>query len=128
MAKTWRDRLGAEIKRQGRSYREVSLSAGLGETYVSELFRSGKDATIGNLQKVCETLGVSFTYITAGVRLTPDVEKVLAQIASVSDEQRALLGAQFQEDGPSEPAAPPQRPEQQKPAAKKPRARSASRS
>ena len=52
----WRKRLEQEIERQGRSMKEVSLAAGLGETYVRDAIRRGR-GKFENLGKIASVLG-----------------------------------------------------------------------
>jgi len=52
----WRKKLENEIARQGREMKEVSLAAGLGETYVRDAIKRGR-GKLENLMKVADVLG-----------------------------------------------------------------------
>jgi transcriptional regulator with XRE-family HTH domain len=108
MATGWRDRLEKAVKDSGRSYRDISLAAGLGESYVSELFRKDIDPTLGKLQAICDELGVSFTFITQGVRITPEMEELLGVWATLSAGARDALVRQSHAErgGADAPPAP----------------------
>lgn len=58
-AHEWRDRLAAKIAETGRSKRDISRAAGLGPNYVSQLFREGRDPTLGSLAAIAAELNVS---------------------------------------------------------------------
>lgn len=85
----WRDRLRKALG--NRSMRSVSLKAGLGPSYVHEILKTTKDPSIVNLQKICEVLGVSFTYISVGVVLSPEQERLAQIYLSLSEADRELF-------------------------------------
>lgn len=91
MTGDWRGRLQAEIDKRGISYRRLSLDAGLGEAYVSELYRLGKDPTIGSLTKIAETLNVSVAYLMTGADVSREGEEFLAILAELPDAEREAL-------------------------------------
>lgn len=84
----WRDRLDAAIKNSGRSDRSLSLEAGLGENYVQQMRTKGKMPGADALIKLCETLGVSVTYIFSGAKMTPEEEEMLVLFSSLDDAQK----------------------------------------
>lgn len=53
----WRKRLTAELEAQGRDMKEVSLSAGLGETYIRDALKRGRGGKLDNLSKIAVALG-----------------------------------------------------------------------
>lgn len=79
----WRGRLAAAIAKSGRSEREISLSAhppgkaSLGPGYVHSILKVGKDPTVGNLQAICDAVGVSIYYVLGGFDITPEREEFL---------------------------------------------------
>ena len=97
MATDWRARLKQSVSDSGRSLRDISLSAGLGETYLSDNLRRDKMPKIETLRAVCDELGVSLTYILTGAHVSPEVERALTALASVSDEKRSQLLPRSQE-------------------------------
>jgi transcriptional regulator with XRE-family HTH domain len=118
----WRDRLLVEIKkpRQGRpsgySLRELSLAAGRGPSYVSELLR-GKEPKVANLESVCDVLGTSVSYILTGTDLTRDGEELLRAYTRLGEAERDGLLKMFRAMGASldaEPTAPAPSPERDK--------------
>lgn len=56
MANDWRKRLTDEIVRQKRDMKEVSLAAGLGETYIRDALKRGRGGKVENLQKIAVAL------------------------------------------------------------------------
>lgn len=92
---TWKKRLQAVIKRQGRSMREVSISAGLSDGYLFTVFRTQPKPvtpTVDVLLKLCDTLGVSPSEILEGYKIDLKTETLLRTWAEMSDdEQTAVL-------------------------------------
>ena len=73
----WRSRLTDALKASGRSMRDVSLACGLAPGYLFGILKEGKEPTVENAMKVCRELGVSFSYVTLGVSMTPEQEELL---------------------------------------------------
>ena len=90
-ASDWRARLSAAIEADARSYRDLSLKAGLGENYVVQMKRSGKTPTIDKFLALCSTLGVSPVYILTGAYLDRDAEELLGLWAKAQPAQRDAL-------------------------------------
>lgn len=84
----WKARLEAEIKRQNRSMRDVSLKAGKGPGYVHSILVGGKDPTIDNMIDVCNALGVSLSHILYGINASPETEEILALLEEASPGHR----------------------------------------
>jgi transcriptional regulator with XRE-family HTH domain len=92
MPKQWRVRLRAAIQRSGKPMYQVSVEAGLGKTYVSELFRKKKEPTIGPLQRICAVLGVTTSSIMEGIELTPNTQRIVQLVSVMTpEEQEAFL-------------------------------------
>lgn len=66
MANDWRTRLQHEIARQERDMKEVSLTAGLGATYIRDALKRGRGGKIENLQKIAKALGKPPNWLIAG--------------------------------------------------------------
>lgn len=60
---SWRQKLADEIERQGREMKELSIAAGLGETYVRDAIKRGR-GKIENLIKIAAELGYPAEWIT----------------------------------------------------------------
>jgi transcriptional regulator with XRE-family HTH domain len=71
--------------------RAISLAAGQSESYVWEMLNKNKEPTIGPLQRVCSVLGVTLTYITEGIEITPESERILRAVARMPPEQRVAF-------------------------------------
>lgn len=88
----WRKRLDDAVKASGRSRRAVSLAAGLAPNYLHTLLGAPqKEPTIGNLQRVCQTLNVALGWIIQGISLDPQTEELLRLAADLTPEQRGHL-------------------------------------
>lgn len=61
------DRLQQALDRSGRSARDVSLRAGLGSTFISELFRNpDRSPTIAKMEAIARALGVDPAWLISG--------------------------------------------------------------
>jgi transcriptional regulator with XRE-family HTH domain len=89
----WWSRLTAEIgkaKAAGRAYREISVDAGLGVNYVSQMLSKGKMMPGAEaVRRLCKTLGVSITYLFTGADMDPEMEEMLSLLAALPPEVRA---------------------------------------
>lgn len=86
--RTWRDRLAEAIERSGKSYRRISLDAGLGATYVYDVLEIGKEPTVDRLLKVIEQIGGGSIYILHGIKISPEEEEVLKTYSRLNESQR----------------------------------------
>jgi transcriptional regulator with XRE-family HTH domain len=59
----WRVRLEEAIERDGRSFREISLAAGLSHGYLHGILRGSKEPTLDRFVRLCGVLQVSTTSI-----------------------------------------------------------------
>jgi len=65
--KTWRDRIADLVKPKGKlEAKAVSLKAGLGATFVSDLINKGRTPSVENFVAVAEALGVSPLFLVYG--------------------------------------------------------------
>lgn len=87
----WLDRLRDAVKADGRSLRDVSLSAGLGPNYLSELLGKDKEPGINKLERLCRELNVSLAYVLTGLQVTPEDEEKLALLAELPEEDAATV-------------------------------------
>lgn len=90
-AEKWRERLVQAIESDGRSFRAISLAAGLGPNYVNQLVQEGRGPTASALIKLLAALNVSPTHIITGAEMTPDHDEFLAILMALSPERRAKL-------------------------------------
>jgi lambda repressor-like predicted transcriptional regulator len=90
-SEAWRDRLAAEIDRQGRSMRSVSKDAGLGAGYLHGVLKDGKDMTVGNMIQVASVLDVSLVYLLLGLDVTPETVEVVQALEGNPARRKALL-------------------------------------
>lgn len=87
----WRQRLAAALEQKGMSKRRASLDSGNGPGYVHGILNEGKDPTIDKLTSLCETLGVSATYILYGIDVTPEDEKILTPLKDNPDAREGII-------------------------------------
>lgn len=87
----WLARLKKAIEVDGRSMRAISLAAGLGANYLSEVIRNGKEPGVEKMMRICEAMNVSFTSIVTGVELDADAESYLRMLANLSPSERRSL-------------------------------------
>jgi len=87
----WLDRLRGALERDGRSARAVSIAAGFGPNYLSELLNSQKEPGIDKVMRLCKELNVAPGYIVTGVDLSAQGEEYAANFASLPPDQQAIL-------------------------------------
>ena len=87
----WRKRLQTAIKRDGRSLRQISIAAGMSESYLWQLFNKNREPTISPLQALARELGTSMMYLMEGYDLTPEGKRFLKLCEGFSTEQRQVL-------------------------------------
>lgn len=95
----WFVRLRSEIKRRHdldrkkNSYRNMSLSANLGENYINQLMKSQgrKNPQIAELIKLCDYLDLSLVYVLTGVEMSQREEQFHKMWADLDDETQQQL-------------------------------------
>ncbi len=93
MTELWRERLIEVIEADPRSLRAISLEAGLGPNYVTQMINENKGPTAAALVKLAETLHVSVTFIFTGAEMTQADEDLLKLAAKMDEvEKTHLLG------------------------------------
>jgi len=107
--RNWRNRLIEAIKNDERSYRALSLEAGLGPNYVNQLLApNSRGPTAAALIKLLNALKVSPTYIITGAPLSPETEELLDLVGRMTPESREKLIAFLRsEQVPSRDTKPP---------------------
>lgn len=69
MKSGWFERLVEVIEADDREYKAISQAAGLGQNYVQQLVKDGKDPTIGKFLAIMDVLGERhIEYIMTGAR------------------------------------------------------------
>jgi hypothetical protein len=92
MIEGWKDRLEEMLKADGRSLRAISLKAGTGPNFLSQMFKDGKDPSFPKLASVLDVLGSTATlYVTSGMRLTPEAEAFIRVALSLDDRGKRIV-------------------------------------
>ncbi len=109
MESGWRRRLKEMADSDGRSARQISLDAGCGPNYLSEMLKD-KDPTVGKLLDILAELGgASLFYVLTGLRLTerdvPFLEAVLRTPSDLRGPILHILNARLEDRSPE--ALPP---------------------
>lgn len=91
MVQSWKDRLAKAIDDDGRSMRAISLKAGTGPNYLSEVFSKDKVPGVDKLLKLSAELNVSATFILTGSEVSPESEEMLSILAALPPEERATM-------------------------------------
>lgn len=114
MTDGWFRRLLEAIDADGKSKRQLSLDAGLGPNFVSQMITSGKEPGIQKVQAILSCIGESTAvYVMTGIKIDSDGLEMLRGYTSLSpaDQKnfksllRSLAGsgdAPTQSDGPQD--------------------------
>ena len=85
-------RLKEAVAADPRSLRQLSLDAGLGENYVQQMLRDGKDPTVDKLEALLETLGKGdMFYVLTGLRVRPQDLSFLQLVLSAPESLRGAI-------------------------------------
>lgn len=87
----WRARLEAAILDSGKSMRAICIEAGLGNSYLHGVLRSGKDPTIDRLMAVCEAIPADPMHILLGLDASPGDMKILRALQTNPARRNAIL-------------------------------------
>jgi len=91
--KALRNRLEAAIANDGRSLREISKAAGLGENYLNQLLKDGKTPRVDSLLKIARALNSSFYWLVEGVDVSPDAEEIARKVIQLPPAEREAVMA-----------------------------------
>lgn len=92
MTDKWEDRLRECVERDRRSMRAISIAAGKGENYVSQLLKDRGGARLSDLLPLLETLGPSARiYVLTGLNIEPSDVALVEAIAAMPEDARANL-------------------------------------
>lgn len=89
--KNMRQRLMQALEERGISMRKASLDAGFSETFVHGIIKLGRDPGIDNLTKLCETHGISLSYIIFGHEISAEAEEILVLFQEKPSRRQAIL-------------------------------------
>lgn len=96
MTVDWRKRLQAELEAQERDMKEVSVAAGLGDTYIRDALKRGRGGKIENLRKIAKALGRPENWLISGPLVdsfdpdAPDDEPMPEDAAAADAARRAV--------------------------------------
>jgi DNA-binding phage protein len=76
-----------------RSMSSISMDAGFGRNYVSQLIKLRRMPKLGTLEKLCQVLGVAPAWVLFGEEFTPEDEDTIRRIQALPRSKRALLKA-----------------------------------
>ena len=85
---TWRDRLRARVDAGGRSMRDISLSAGLSESYLFSVLKKRKDPTMRSIILIMQELETPIVSLFEAADKTQERRR-LQQIAEHADARSA---------------------------------------
>lgn len=87
----WRERIEAAIQKDGRSYREVSLAAGLSHGYVHGILKDDKEPTLDRFIRLCQVLNLSVSYALLGANISRQAETLISAIEENPQARDAIL-------------------------------------
>ena len=89
MDTNWFPRLLEVIAADPRSKRQLSKDAGLGDNYVQQMIKNGKQPGAENLQSLLDALGYSqMIYILTGIQIAPEDEAAVKALLSLKPATR----------------------------------------
>lgn len=84
MNRDWFPRLLAVIEKDPRSKRKLSQDAGLGDNFVQQMIKNGKQPGAENLQALLDTLGYTkMIYVLTGIELLDEDEGAIRALLSL---------------------------------------------
>jgi lambda repressor-like predicted transcriptional regulator len=86
-----RARLSEALKQSGTSMRKASLDAGFSETFAHGVLKLGRDPGVENLTTLCDSLGLSVSYIIFGHDISPETEELLRLFQENPEKRKAIL-------------------------------------
>jgi transcriptional regulator with XRE-family HTH domain len=87
----WRQRLKDAVDASGRSNADIARACGLNRGYFTNIFKEGKEPTIGNLIAIVNELGISVSKILYGYDVSPETEEILGLIEKNPDLRAGIL-------------------------------------
>lgn len=71
--------------------RAISLAAGLGPNYLSEVLTKGKEPGVEKVAKLCAELDISFSWLVTGAAVGPEAEEYLTILQELDAPGRDAL-------------------------------------
>lgn len=87
----WRERLEAAVSKDGRSFRDISLAAGLSHGYLHGILRDNKEPTLDRFVRICKVLNISVAYALMGMDITRETEQIISEIEADGERRTAIL-------------------------------------
>lgn len=98
MDTNWFPRLLEVIDRDPRSKRQLSKDAGLGDNFVQQMIKNGKQPGAENLQALLDALGYThMIYILTGIQIGPEDEEAVKTLLSLTPALRQKATELFQQ-------------------------------
>jgi transcriptional regulator with XRE-family HTH domain len=91
MMDAWHERLEEAVRKDGRKPRSISIAAGLGPNYLSELFTKRKVPSVDKFLRLCAELRVSATFVLTGSEVSLEGEEMLGLLADMDVEAQATI-------------------------------------
>jgi transcriptional regulator with XRE-family HTH domain len=88
MTEPWRTRLLEAIDASGRSDRDISRAAKLGQNAVNELRNTAKQPSVEKVIKIAEEVGVSLSYLFLGIEASAEDDRFLKLLSAASQQER----------------------------------------
>lgn len=88
---SWRERLEAAAAEDNRSFREISLAAGLSHGYLHGILRDNKEPTLDRFSKICKELNKSTAFILLGANISAETEEIIKALEDHPDKRAAIL-------------------------------------
>jgi len=87
----WKTRLRQRTEADGRSLREISLSAGLNRNYLFDVLSAEREPSIDKLLKICAVLRVSPAWLITGLELSESAEEWLTVMSRLPEPQQSAM-------------------------------------
>lgn len=87
----WRERLRIAVVEDGRSYRDISLAAGLSHGYLHGILTTDKSPTLDHLIPILNVLNRSVVEILEGFEIDDRCRELLSLWGTLSEEERTSL-------------------------------------
>jgi len=71
--------------------RKASLDAGFSSTFAHGILKLERDPGVENLTRLCDSLGLSVSYIIFGHDISPDAEELLRLFQAHPERRKAIL-------------------------------------
>jgi transcriptional regulator with XRE-family HTH domain len=90
----WKQRLRAQIAADGRAMKAISLAAGLGETFVADIFNKSRVPSIDNFTALAKALGTTVAKLTEEEKPDSNIVSIMGEVtrrlADIEQDIRAM--------------------------------------